>query len=135
MRIGVPKEIKNQEYRVGLTPESVEELTRRGHEIWVEASAGIGIGASDHDYQNSGATIAADAADVFDKSEMIVKVKEPQAEERAKLRDDHLLFTYLHLAPDAAQKHQHETKKSTKTSHTLVTHCRWLTLYWRFIFV
>ena len=103
MRIGVPKEIKNQEYRVGLTPESVEELTRRGHEIWVEASAGIGIGASDHDYQNSGATIAADAADVFDKSEMIVKVKEPQAEERAKLRDDHLLFTYLHLAPDAAQ--------------------------------
>ena len=103
MRIGLPKEIKNHEQRVGLTPDSVSELTRRGHSVLVETNAGVGIGASDAAYVAVGAEIADDAPSVFDASEMIVKVKEPLAEERAMLREDHTLFTYLHLAPDAAQ--------------------------------
>lgn len=103
MRIGVPKEIKNHEQRVGLTPGSVSELTRRGHSVLVEANAGVGIGASDNDYVEAGAEVAADAATVFDGSDLIVKVKEPQAVERAMLREHHTLFTYLHLAPDADQ--------------------------------
>jgi alanine dehydrogenase len=103
MRIGVPREIKNHEYRVGLTPASVRELTAAGHEVLVEHAAGSGIGASDADYQAAGARIAADAPEVFRGAELIVKVKEPQAGERAMLRADHVLFTYLHLAPDAAQ--------------------------------
>ena len=93
MKIGLPKEIKNHEQRVGLTPTSVSELTRRGHSVLVETSAGAGIGASDVDYVEAGADIASDAASVFDGSEMIVKVKEPQAIERAMLREDHTLFT------------------------------------------
>jgi alanine dehydrogenase len=103
MKVGVPKEIKNHEYRVGLTPASVRELTLRGHEVFVEASAGAGIGMLDEAYEAVGATILAEAAEVFDVAEMIVKVKEPQAVERAMLREDHTLFTYLHLAPDAPQ--------------------------------
>ncbi|MFK7897114.1 MAG: alanine dehydrogenase [Myxococcota bacterium] len=103
MRIGVPKEIKNAEFRVGLTPDSVNELSRAGHEILVEKQAGIGVGASDDDYRQAGAHIAPRAEDVFEASELIVKVKEPQAVERARLRPDHTLFTYLHLAPDAEQ--------------------------------
>ncbi|MEP2704854.1 MAG: alanine dehydrogenase [Roseibium sp.] len=103
MRVGVPKEIKNHEYRVGLTPDSVHEMAARGHEIVVETNAGVGIGASDADYEAAGAKILATAKDVFDTAEMIVKVKEPQAVERAMLRPDHILFTYLHLAPDADQ--------------------------------
>ena len=103
MRVGVPKEIKNHEYRVGLTPDSVRELVANGHEVLVETGAGQGIGADDADYQSAGASIAATAAEVFDASTMIVKVKEPQASERAMLRPDHLLFTYRHLAPDAPQ--------------------------------
>jgi alanine dehydrogenase len=103
MKIGVPKEIKNHEYRVGLTPGSVRELTHRGHEVYVQASAGAGIGVLDADYEAAGATILAEAAEVFDVAELIVKVKEPQAVERAMLREDHTLFTYLHLAPDAPQ--------------------------------
>lgn len=103
MRIGVPKEIKNHEYRVGLTPDSVHEMVAHGHEVYVETNAGAGIGASDEDYAGAGAKILPTAKDVFDKAEMIVKVKEPQAVERAMLRPDHILFTYLHLAPDAAQ--------------------------------
>ena len=103
MKVGVPKEIKNHEYRVGLTPASVRELTLRGHEVFVEASAGAGIGMLDEAYEAVGATILAEAADVFAKSEMIVKVKEPQAVERAMLTPDHTLYTYLHLAPDAPQ--------------------------------
>ncbi|MEP1932940.1 MAG: alanine dehydrogenase [Roseibium sp.] len=103
MRVGVPKEIKNHEYRVGLTPDSVHEMAARGHEIVVETNAGAGIGASDADYEAAGAKILATAKDVFDTAEMIVKVKEPQAVERAMLRPDHILFTYLHLAPDADQ--------------------------------
>jgi alanine dehydrogenase len=103
MLIGVPKEIKNHEYRVGLTPASVRELVAQGHSVLVQASAGAGIGAADSDYISAGAAIAAAAADVFAKAEMIVKVKEPQAIERAMLRADQILFTYLHLAPDPEQ--------------------------------
>jgi alanine dehydrogenase len=103
MRVGVPKEIKNNEFRVGLVPASVQELANHGHDVFVEANAGMGIGVADSDYEAVGAQILADAQSVFDQSEMIVKVKEPQAVERAMLREDHLLFTYLHLAPDAPQ--------------------------------
>ena len=103
MLVGVPKEIKNHEYRVGLTPSSVRELTAHGHKVLVEHDAGAGIGAADSVYEKAGATIAGSAADVFARAEMIVKVKEPQAVERAMLRPGQLLFTYLHLAPDPEQ--------------------------------
>ncbi|MBT8039719.1 MAG: alanine dehydrogenase [Xanthomonadales bacterium] len=103
MRVGVPKEIKNHEYRVGLTPASVRELTLHGHDVYVQSTAGAGIGVPDERYEQVGATILPTAEEVFDTAEMIVKVKEPQAVERAMLREDHVLFTYLHLAPDAPQ--------------------------------
>ena len=103
MRIGVPKEIKNHEYRVGLTPESVAELISDGHEVWVETLAGAGIGATDGEYTEAGARIKPDAATIFADCDMIVKVKEPQAGERAMLRPGQILYTYLHLAPDPAQ--------------------------------
>ncbi|ABM24833.1 MULTISPECIES: alanine dehydrogenase [Shewanella] len=103
MIIGVPKEIKNHEYRVGMVPSSVRELTIKGHEVFVETNAGTGIGFSNQDYVDAGATILATASDVYAKAEMIVKVKEPQAVERAMLRHDQILFTYLHLAPDLPQ--------------------------------
>ena len=103
MLIGVPKEIKNHEYRVGMVPASVQELTGRGHRVLVETRAGEGVGFSDEDYRAAGASIAADADMVFAEAEMIVKVKEPQAVERKKLRPGQILFTYLHLAPDPEQ--------------------------------
>ena len=103
MRIGVPKEIKNHEYRVGLTPESVAELIADGNEVWVETQAGCGIGSDDAEYEAAGAVIKPDAASVFEGCEMIVKVKEPQAVERAMLRPGQILYTYLHLAPDPDQ--------------------------------
>ena len=103
MLVGAPREIKNHEYRVGLTPPSVQELVLHGHQVVIETSAGAGIGASDADYEASGATIAVDAASVFQSAEMIIKVKEPQASERAMLRPGQILFTYLHLAPDPDQ--------------------------------
>ncbi|MFN3468987.1 MAG: alanine dehydrogenase [Novosphingobium sp.] len=103
MRVGTVREIKNHEYRVGLTPESVRELVAHGHEVWVESGAGSGIGASDADYEAAGAAIRPDAASVFAGCEMIVKVKEPQAVERAMLRKGQILYTYLHLAPDPEQ--------------------------------
>jgi alanine dehydrogenase len=103
MRIGVPKEIKNNEFRVGLTPGSVQEFTAHGHQVVVETRAGIGIGASDGDYQAAGATIADAPAEIFASADMIVKVKEPQAGERRMLRPGQILFTYLHLAPDPEQ--------------------------------
>ena len=103
MRVGVPKEIKNHEYRVGLTPASVCELVAAGHDVFVETNAGIGVDYTDADYEAIGATILGSAKEVFDKAEMIVKVKEPQPGEIAMLRDDHLLFTYLHLAADKDQ--------------------------------
>ncbi len=103
MRVGVPKEIKNHEYRVGLTPPSVAELVAAGHEVIVETKAGTGIDFEDQDYIDAGARIVATAAEVFDQAEMIVKVKEPQAVEVAMLRPHHVLFTYLHLAADKPQ--------------------------------
>ena len=103
MKIGCPKEIKPQEFRVGLTPAAVFELTRNGHSVLVETNAGVGAGFSDQDYINAGAAIAETAPDVFAASDMIVKVKEPQAIERKMLREGQLLFTYLHLAPDPEQ--------------------------------
>jgi len=103
MRVGVPKEIKSHEYRVGLVPGSVRELVHHGHEVVVETGAGGGIGFDDAVYRAAGASIAATAADVFASAEMIVKVKEPQPAEYGLLRDGQLLFTYLHLAADAAQ--------------------------------
>ncbi len=103
MRIGVPTEIKNNEYRVGLTPAAVAELTRAGHEVVVQSGAGLGVDFADAAYGGAGATILPDAPAVFAAAEMIVKVKEPQASEIAMLRPDHLLFTYLHLAADKPQ--------------------------------
>ncbi len=103
MRVGTVKEIKNHEYRVGLTPESARELVAHGHEVWVETGAGNGIGASDADYQAAGAVIRQSAGDVFAECEMVVKVKEPQTVERAQLRKGQILYTYLHLAPDPEQ--------------------------------
>lgn len=103
MRVGTVREIKNHEYRVGLTPESARELVHHGHEVWVETGAGGGIGATDQDYEAAGARIQPDAKTVFDGCEMVVKVKEPQAAERAMLREGQILYTYLHLAPDPEQ--------------------------------
>lgn len=103
MRIGVPKEIKNNEYRVGLTPESVAEVVAAGHQVVVETGAGLGIGADDSHYLAVGAEIVSEAALVFAQADMIVKVKEPQPGERALLRAGQILFTYLHLAPDPEQ--------------------------------
>ncbi len=103
MRVGVPKEIKNHEYRVGLTPASVAELIAAGHEVFVETKAGTGIDFADSAYEKVGAAILATAADVFARSDMIVKVKEPQPQEIAMLEPRHLLFTYLHLAADKPQ--------------------------------
>ncbi|MGN8158791.1 alanine dehydrogenase [Salinisphaera sp. RV14] len=103
MHIGVPREIKDHEYRVGLTPDSVRELVKRGHDVLVETTAGLGIGCEDSEYAQAGALIADDAVAVFKAADMIVKVKEPQPGERKRLRPGQLLFTYLHLAPDAAQ--------------------------------
>lgn len=103
MLIGLPKEIKNHEYRVGLTPASVRELTGRGHRVLVQAGAGAGIGLTDAQYVAAGASMVSDAADVFAQADMIVKVKEPQPGECAMLRPDQILYTYLHLAPDPEQ--------------------------------
>ncbi|MDM4771562.1 alanine dehydrogenase [Solimonas sp. SE-A11] len=103
MLIGTPKEIKNHEYRVGLTPAGVRELTSRGHQVMIEAGAGLGIGIPDEAYRNAGAELVATAGEVFRRAEMIVKVKEPQPGECAMLREGQVLFTYLHLAPDPAQ--------------------------------
>ena len=103
MRVGSPKEIKVHEYRVGLTPESAAELVRAGHEVFLETKAGEGIGAPDKVYEKVGVKILSDADAVFAESEMIVKVKEPQAVEIARLTPKHTLFTYLHLAPDPEQ--------------------------------
>lgn len=100
MLIGVPKEIKNHEYRVGLTPDSVRELVQQGHEVFVESTAGEAIGFTDDLYQDSGGQICLSVADLFERSELIIKVKEPQPSELPLLTPRHTLFTYLHLAPD-----------------------------------
>ena len=103
MLVGIPKEIKTHEYRVGLVPASVRELTHHGHKVIVQSGAGAGIGCSDEDYRAVGAETRDTAAEIFAEAEMVVKVKEPLAEEYAQLRQGQLLFTYLHLAPDEPQ--------------------------------
>src|ERR1700733_15832229 len=103
MRVGLPKEIKNHEYRVGLTPAGVRELVSHGHEVVVETAAGAEIGLSDDAYKAAGAVVVDTAQDVFTRAEMIIKVKEPQAAECAMLRAGQILYTYLHLAPDPEQ--------------------------------
>jgi len=103
MRVGVPSEIKPGEHRVGLTPTAVREYVAHGHEVLVQAGAGLGAGYADEAYRRAGAAIAPDAETVFARGQMIVKVKEPQPVEWARLTSDHILFTYLHLAPDPAQ--------------------------------
>ncbi len=103
MKIGVPKEIKNREYRVGMVTSTVRELTLQGHEVLVETKAGDGVGLSDADYVAAGAKIINNAADIFATADMIVKVKEPQPNECKMLREGQVLFTYLHLAPDPEQ--------------------------------
>jgi alanine dehydrogenase len=101
--IGVPKEIKVHEYRVGMTPSSVREAVAHGHAVLVETQAGAGVGAGDDDYRKAGAEVVGSAAEVFSRAQMVVKVKEPQAIERKQLRAGQVLFTYLHLAPDPEQ--------------------------------
>lgn len=103
MLIGVPKEIKNNEFRVGLVPSSVREFIANGHQVIVEHNAGAGIGFDDTAYQNVGATVVNTAAEVFQAADMIIKVKEPQPQECLMLRENQVLFTYLHLAPDPEQ--------------------------------
>jgi len=121
MIVGAPKEIKSAERRVGLTPASVRELVAHGHDVIVETGAGIGIAASDDDYVAAGASIAGTADEVWAKSTMIVKVKEPQAVERARLRPDHVLFTYLHLAPDPDQTKDLVASGATCIAYETVT--------------
>lgn len=103
MLIGVPKEIKNHEYRVGMAPASVREAIKHGHQVIVEKDAGLGIGVTDSEYAAVGAEVVEAAAEIFKRADMVVKVKEPQAVERAMLREGQVLFTYLHLAPDPEQ--------------------------------
>jgi len=103
LRIGTPKELKNREYRVGLTPQGAQELVRSGHSVFVETGAGEMVGFSDELYESAGCTISMNADELFDSSDMIIKVKEPQPVEIARLQPRHTLFTYLHLAPDPEQ--------------------------------
>src|SRR5690349_20515582 len=121
MLVGVPKEIKVHEYRVGLTPASVREYVQRGHKVVVETGAGEGSGASDEAYRQAGANIAKTAADVFKAADMIVKVKEPQLEECAQLREGQILFAYLHLAPDPEQTKGLLKSRCTAIAYETVT--------------
>ncbi|MCE2527095.1 MAG: alanine dehydrogenase [Actinomycetia bacterium] len=121
MRIGVPKEIKTGERRVGLTPASVAEAAGRGHEVFVECHAGEGAGYSDEEYETRGAQLLDTAEELFDAAELVVKVKEPLALERARLRDHHTLFTYLHLAPDPGQARDLLQSGATAIAYESVT--------------
>lgn len=121
MLVGVPKEIKVREYRVGLVPANVRELTEHGHSVIVETNAGAGIGATDSFYEAAGATIVGSAAEIFARADMVVKVKEPQAVERQQLRMGQILFTYLHLAPDPAQTSDLIASGSTCIAYETVT--------------
>ncbi|NDW53409.1 alanine dehydrogenase [Aliiroseovarius sp. PrR006] len=121
MLIGCPKEIKPQEFRVGLTPAAAGEAIGRGHSVIVETNAGMGAGFSDDDYRAVGATVLGTAEEIFAKADMIVKVKEPQAVERKMLREGQLLFTYLHLAPDPDQTHDLLASGCTAIAYETVT--------------
>ncbi len=121
MLVGVPKEIKVQEHRVGLTPAAVRELVHNGHEVITQSSCGIGIGCNDDVYREVGASVVGTAKEVFDNAELVIKVKEPQASEIAMLREDQTLFTYLHLAPDAPQTQGLLKSKCTAIAYETVT--------------
>ncbi len=121
MKIGCPKEIKPQELRVGLTPHAAREAVAHGHEVLIEAGAGLGAGFADADYTAAGAKIVPSAEEVFAKAEMVVKVKEPQAVERKRLREGQVLFTYLHLAPDPEQTRDLLSSGVTAIAYETVT--------------
>jgi alanine dehydrogenase len=121
MRVGVPKEIKTLEFRVGMTPAGVRELVTDGHDVIVETNAGLGIGMTDADYERAGASVVATPKEVFDAAEMIVKVKEPQLDECEMLREDQVLFTYLHLAADPAQTEALVKSGTTAIAYETVT--------------
>src|SRR5215813_8305416 len=121
MRIGVPREIKVHEYRVGLVPAGVRELTAAGHEVLIESGAGNGIGVDDAQFQASGAVVAASAAEVFERAEMVIKVKEPQPVECAMLHSGQVLFTYLHLAADPGQAQGLMKSGATAIAYETVT--------------
>ena len=121
MRIGVPREIKVHEYRVGLVPAGVRELTAAGHEVLIETGAGVGIGITDVEYRAAGAAIADGAAEIFERSDLVVKVKEPQPGECAMLRSGQVLFTYLHLAPDPPQARALMKSGATAIAYETVT--------------
>jgi alanine dehydrogenase len=121
MLVGVPKEIKDNEYRVGLVPSTVRELTAKGHSVLVERNAGVGAGLPDSDYEAAGAELAANADAVFSRAELIVKVKEPLAIERKKLRRGQILFTYLHLAADREQTEDLMASGVTAIAYETVT--------------
>jgi len=124
MKIGCPTEIKPQEFRVGMTPNAAGEAVARGHQALVQKGAGLGAGFSDEDYTAAGAQIIETAEEIFATADMIVKVKEPQAGERAMLREDQLLFTYLHLAPDPEQTHDLLKSGATCIAYETVTDAR-----------
>ncbi|MCF7354530.1 alanine dehydrogenase [Vibrio sp. CK2-1] len=121
MKIGVPKEIKNHEYRVGMIPASVRELYSHGHQVFIESQAGAGIGFSDNDYIAAGASILPTAKEIYSTADMIVKVKEPQSTERALLKPGQILFTYLHLAPDFPQTEDLIKSKAICIAYETVT--------------
>lgn len=121
MLVGTPTEIKNAEKRVGLTPASVRELVAHGHDVIIEQGAGTGIGATDDDYAAAGASLVATAAEIFERADMVVKVKEPQPAERAMLRPGQVLFTYLHLAPDPDQTRDLVESGATCIAYETVT--------------
>ena len=121
MLVGVPTEIKNHEYRVGMTPASVQELIANGHSVLVQSGAGNGIGENDDAYRQAGAEIVSSAAAVFEQADMIVKVKEPQPDECRMLREGQVLFTYLHLAPDPTQTELLVESKSIAIAYETVT--------------
>ena len=121
MRVGIPKEIKVDEYRVGMVPSGVRELVRSGHEVAVEQGAGLGVDFSDDDYRAAGARILATPEAVFDAADLIVKVKEPQLNECARLRPDQVLFTYLHLAADPQQTEALCASGATAIAYETVT--------------
>jgi alanine dehydrogenase len=124
MRVGVPKEIKPDEYRVGLTPTSVREYVAHGHQVVVEAGAGVGAGFVDEDFTRAGASILPDADAIFSAADMIVKVKEPQPGEWKRLKSNQILFTYLHLAPDPDQTRGLQESGCAAVAYETVTDAR-----------
>ena len=120
MKIGVPKEVKNHEYRVAMTPIGVHELTSHGHEVYVEQGAGVGSAVSDEEYTASGATILPTADDVWGTADMVLKVKEPVAEEYHRMREGQTLFTYLHLAADKPLTEELIARKVTGIAYETV---------------